>query len=330
MTAELLPPLFPAEIVPLERNPLALYLAQMAPGSRPTTYSSLRRVVSEPLGAPGLAPELFPWWRLRYLHTAAVRSWAAEVYAPATANRILAALRGILRQCYRLDLVELRELERAIDLPAVRGSRDLAGRELAPGELLAMLELCRADCVRPKGARDAAILATLYGGGLRRAELAELELGDLVEGLGELVRSGELEPIHRACRVRGKGNKLRSVFLPEGTLIWLARYLEHRGEESGPLFVRTKRRGLELDIGRRMSVDAVADVVSSVAQRAGVAHWSPHDARRTYIGHLLDAGADLVTVAKLVGHAQVTTTARYDRRGERAKLKASELLHVPT
>ncbi len=67
-----------------------------------------------------------PWERLRYQHTAALRTWLAGRYAPATANRHLAALRGVLREAWRLGLVEARSPDRCF-VPSTRPAGSRAG-----------------------------------------------------------------------------------------------------------------------------------------------------------------------------------------------------------
>ncbi len=65
------------------------------------------------------------------------------------------------------------------------------------------------------------------------------------------------------------------------------------------------------------------------AEQANVKEFSPHEIRRTFISDLLDAGADIATVAKMAGHKNVRTNMCYDRQPEEAKQKAAKLLHVP-
>jgi integrase/recombinase XerD len=74
---------------------------------------------------------------------------------------------------------------------------------------------------------------------------------------------------------------------------------------------------------------AVYNLMVKGAGQARVKKSNPHDLRRSFVSDLLDAGAVIAVVAKMAGHASVTTTARYDRRGEQAKQKAATMLHIP-
>ncbi len=162
--------------------------------------------------------------------------------------------------------------------------------------------------------RDGALLALLYGAVLRRAELAGLGRGDWL-------------PADALLRVTGKGDKQREVPLPPGATAALADWLLVRGEWEGPLFVPINKGGRLAR--RRMTEQAVYGILQKRAAEAGVDDLSPHDPRRTYVGDLLDRGADIATVQQLAGHADVSTTARYDRRGGTARRAAADLLHVP-
>lgn len=294
----------------IDQNPAAVYLAGLSEGSRRTMRHALDSVAA--MIDPGADAMTLSWPALRYQHVAAIRSRLAEQYAPATVNKRLSAVRGVLKAAWRLGLMTAETYHRAVDVANVKGERLPAGRALSKGELAALFGACAADAV---GVRDAAMLAVLYCGGLRRAELVALDFADF-------------EPESGALDVRrGKRNKQRTVYVTNGALVALGRWLELRGAEPGALFCGVAQGG-RLQRGRLTS-QTVYDVLRKLATRAGLGHVTPHDLRRTFVGDLLDAGADLSTVQRLAGHADPNTTARYDRRPERAKADAAARLEAP-
>jgi site-specific recombinase XerD len=97
----------------------------------------------------------------------------------------------------------------------------------------------------------------------------------------------------------------------------------------GGVDVPNKKAGQMIYRGGEMTSQAIYNMLAKRAQEAAIKNFSPHDMRRSFISHLLDRGADIATVSKMAGHANIQTTARYDRRLEEAKWKAVELLDFP-
>ncbi len=299
--------------LPSDQHPAAVYLASLGPGSRRTMRGALNTVANILTSGRHDAFTL-DWGALRYQHTAAVRAALAERFSSETANKHLAAIRGVLKAAWRLGQLPSEEYQRAADLPRVKGETLPRGRALSDTELAAIFGAC-GDDTTPAGAKDAALLAVLFGAGLRRSEAVALDVADFDRENGALtIRSG-------------KGNKDRITYATNGSREALEAWLQVRGDQPGPLFMPVLKSGKIAP--RRLTDEAVRFMLLKRAQEAGIAHLSPHDLRRSYISSLLDAGADIVTVQKLAGHANVTTTARYDRRGEATKQRTAELLRVP-
>src|SRR6185503_5290950 len=150
--------------------------------------------------------------------------------------------------------------------------------------------------------RDRAFLEVLYGAGLRVSELAGLDLGD-VDLTGDL----------GTVRVFGKGSKERMVPLGSHAVAALRRYLERRGELRDPRTSDLDPRALFLSRrGQRLGVRRVQTLVSRYgALGAGRADLHPHALRHTCATHLLDGGADLRAIQKMLGHSSLSTTQRY-------------------
>jgi integrase len=257
-----------------------------------------------------------PWGALRYQHTQAVRAKLGEQYTAATANRHLAALRGVLKEAWRLGYMSAEDYQRAVDIRNIQGGSTVTqaerGRHLSAGELGALLAVC--DDGTRAGLRDGALIALAYSCGLRRAELAGLSMESIDHDRMQLI-------------VHGKRNKARAVPVVAGAWNALQDWLGERGPWAGPVFTRV-RKGDTIEYGG-LTEQGIYTIMAARAEQAGVRAFTPHDMRRTFAGDMLDAGADIATVQKLMGHESPTTTAQYDRRDERTKRAAVNKLHVP-
>jgi integrase/recombinase XerD len=148
------------------------------------------------------------------------------------------------------------------------------------------------------GLRDRAILELLYSSGLRRAELAHLRTGDVDEG-------------RRLVMVRaGKGQRDRVVPLGQRALRWVRRYLRcarprlDRAAPTDLLFLTARGRGLRLN---RLSERVRGYVAAAALGKTGSCHLFRH----TMATLLLEGGAGIRDVQEILGHTNLSTTARY-------------------
>lgn len=304
-----------------QKHPSAIYLANLSAGSRRTMLTALHNIARLVSGGE-LDAWSFAWEQLEYQHTSLIRTTLIEdmAFAPSTVNRHLSALRGVMKECWRLGLLDAETYYRAVDIQNVKSKKLLKGRMLKKDEIAKMLQACDLDATksRSSGFRDAALLTVLYIGGLRRNELIHLKKSDLD------VRTGEL-------KIRmGKGSKERLVYLKGRALIRLIDWLEHLNDfrETEWLFVSIDQLGHPSD-EQIKSGQTVNDILQRRAKQAGIEDFTPHDLRRTAISEMLDTGIDMATVASIAGHADINTTQRYDRRDDKRKEEAAKKRDVP-
>jgi site-specific recombinase XerD len=290
-------------------SPVGVYLTRLGIGSRRGQSEALDTVASFLLGRPATGVDV-DWPSIRYSQTSAIRGWLISKYRPATCKRILAAVRGVLKESWRLGLMSHDDCARACDIAAIREESEIRGRALTNQEMNKLFAACDADA-SIGGIRDLALLSVLYGIGLRRSELVGLNFEDY-------------DSINGNLSIDGKGGKPRIGPVLENVKVAMDAWVNARGNWDGPLFVPFVRGGKLSH--RRMSAEGLALIFRRRGEEAGVESFSLHDFRRTFITDLLSAGADLSVVQKLAGHRNISTTLIYDRRGESAKIAAAKLL----
>lgn len=248
--------------------------------------------------------------------TAVAEAMRRSGWSTATINRHLAAVRGVIKAGKYVGAIRP-EVADHICQVALRNSRpdhhgiDPTGRVVTKAELDAMFTAAVNDDSN-LARRDVAMLAVLARTGMRRSELVGLETDDWRANVGELLV------------LRGKGGVKRKTWLTGWTVNALEGWLRVRSHSPGPVFTRVYRGGTVDRALRPITTQTVYERLRHMALAAGVEPFAPHDLRRRVATLLLDEGHDIATVAKVLGHKQVTTTAIYDRRDERSAAAATE------
>jgi site-specific recombinase XerD len=335
----------------LDQNPAAVFLANLKSANSRRNMARYLNEIARMLGTPkaessavvknakGRPPKpaeftylYCNWAALRFSYTMAIVTQLTERYAPATVNVMLSALRQVLYYAWKLELMNAEDYRRAVDIENVTSTTLPAGRDISTGEMMALANACTADVDKDgkptiAGIRDAAIIGILYTCGLRRSEVVNLELKNYEADSGKL------------SIIAGKGRKDRTVYVSNGASQALADWLAIRGEEPGALFLRVNKAdkiewGKEPDDKNKekrghITDQAIYNILLKRGKEANVKDFAAHDFRRTFAGDMLDRGVDIVTVQKIMGHADPKTTSRYDRRPEKVKQDAASKLHFP-
>ncbi len=221
-----------------------------------------------------------------------------------TQSYYVIALRNFLKYLAKRDIKAL--AAEKIELPKTP-SRQIEVLEY--GDLERLLAAPKGNSLRDL--RDKAVLETFFSTGLRLSELCAL--------------SRYLDLKRGEVTVRGKGDKLRIVFVSDSARAAIQKYLAKRADAEETLFVSLDKSNKVIG---RITPRAVQRLVTSRAREAGIAkHVHAHELRHSFATDLLMNGADLRSVQELLGHANVSTTQVYTHLTNKALRDVHEAFH---
>ncbi|MEX5548127.1 tyrosine-type recombinase/integrase [Pseudomonas pergaminensis] len=293
------------------RNPLTLYLTRLAPSSQLTMRYVLQDAADR-LGFEDINLEDIDWHLLQPEHVIAlVAALREDGYAPNTSSLYVNAVRGVMNEAWRLNLISQEHLLRMRTVKAAPGTRLGQGRNLRRSLIREMMEVCAAD-PRPQGLRDAAVIGILYGSGMRKSESVNLDLA-------------QINFEERSLRVIGKGNKELIKYAPDWAFAKLQAWLAFRraqlkeGEVDDSFLFNRIRRGSHIT-RERITKHAIYYIARQRGEQVGV-KIMPHDFRRSFITRVIEEH-DLSIAQKLAHHTNIQTTASYDVRDDNERRRA--------
>lgn len=212
-----------------------------------------------------------------------------------TQNYYLIALRVFLKYLAKLGIKSL-PAERIELAKVAQRDLDLITEE----ELARLLNAPNPPAGGLKALRDKAILELLFSTGLRVSELCSLNRDHITDA-----KAGEFS-------VRGKGDKIRVVFISDSAQKAIKDYLNKRTDTEEALFISINRSPSSIQQVSRLDRRTIERIVKYYAIKAGIAKKvTPHVIRHCFATDLLSNGADLRSVQSLLGHSSITTTQIY-------------------
>lgn len=219
-----------------------------------------------------------------------VRGQASATMKKNTQNYYMIALRSFLKYCRKRNIETV--TPDAIEL-AKTGQRHL--------DLISVDELTRLlkapDITKEKGLRDKAFLELFFSTGLRLSELCSL--------------NRDLDLSKDEFSIRGKGEKVRVVFISDDAKTAIRAYLKSRKDMDEAMFTDLSPNGSTRS-SRRLSPRSIERSVREYAIKAGISKKvTPHVLRHSFATDLLSNGADIRSVQMMLGHANIATTQVY-------------------
>lgn len=220
-----------------------------------------------------------------------IRGQEASTLKKNTQNYHLIALRSFLKYMMKRevtslppDRIELAKIkERSLDL-------------ISADELTRLMDA--PDKTTTKGLRDKAVLELFFSTGLRLSELCSLDR--------------DLDLSKDEFSIRGKGEKVRVVFLSDSAKDAIRDYLKSRKDLEEPLFIQYSHNGSKANKSNRLTPRSIERIVKHYAIKAGISKKvTPHVIRHSFATDLLSNGADIRSVQMMLGHANIATTQIY-------------------
>lgn len=190
------------------------------------------------------------------------------------------------------------------DIPRKKTPKVAGMKYFSKEEISCLLNL--PNTIKKLGKRDAVLLSVLYSSGARAQEICDLTVNDIGFGTTTIIK------------LVGKGNKARTVAIPQNCAILLKKYLKSVGLDSNNVNDR-RRHVFSSQLHEKMTISCVEEIVKKYIEMAKKVHpnlfqrkgYSPHSFRHSIAVHMLECGESLVVIKAFLGHASIETTTIY-------------------